>query len=89
MEFRKESRTIRLKNTKLILVRWRLIGSGQDGIRQESSTKNDAGIVEPLSTYELQLNYYASRPRSPQSHRNKLKVEFFFFIKYFHLIISY
>ncbi|CAF0941486.1 unnamed protein product [Adineta steineri] len=70
--FRKETRTIRLKNTKLIPVRWRLIGIGQDGIGQEFSTKTDTGIVEPLSTYELQLNYYASRPRSPASQKNKL-----------------
>ncbi len=69
---RKESRTIRLKNTKLIPVRWRLIGIGQDGIGQEFSTKTDTGVVEPMSTYELQLNYYASRPRSPASQRNKL-----------------
>ena len=70
--YRKESRTIRLKNTKLIPVRWRLTGIGQDGIGQEFSTKTDTGIVEPLSTYELQLNYYASRPRSPASQKNKL-----------------
>ena len=73
--YRKETRTIRLKNTKLIPVRWRLVGIGQDGIGQEFSTKTDTGIVEPLSTYELQLNYYASRPRSPASQRNKLSLK--------------
>ncbi|CAF1106189.1 unnamed protein product [Rotaria sordida] len=73
--YRKESRIIRLKNTKLIPVRWRLIGIGQDGIGQEFSTKTDTGIVEPLSTYELQLNYYASRPRSPASQKNKLQLK--------------
>ncbi len=84
--YRKESRTIRLKNTKLIPVRWRLIGIGQDGIGQEFSTKTDTGIVEPLSTYELQLNYYASRPRSPASQKNKLQLKLevnLFFIKNF------
>ncbi len=86
MFYRKESRTIRLKNTKLIPVRWRLIGIGQDGIGQEFSTKTDTGIVEPLSTYELQLNYYASRPRSPASQKNKLQLKLevnLFFIKNF------
>ncbi|CAF3973374.1 unnamed protein product, partial [Rotaria sp. Silwood1] len=73
--YRKESRIIRLKNTKLIPVRWRLIGIGQEGIGQEFSTKTDTGIVEPLSTYELQLNYYASRPRSPASQKNKLQLK--------------
>jgi hypothetical protein len=68
----KESRTVRLKNTKPIPIRWRLTGIGHDGIGQEFSTKTDTGIVEPLSTYELQLNYYASRPRSPASQKNKL-----------------
>lgn len=73
--YRKESRIIRLKNSKLIPVRWRIIGIGQDGIGQEFSTKTDTGIVEPLSTYELQLNYYASRPRSPASQKNKLQLK--------------
>lgn len=73
--FRKESRIIRLKNTKSIPVRWRLVGIGQDGIGQEFSTKTDTGIVDPLSTYELQLNYYASRPRSPASQKNKLSLK--------------
>ncbi len=80
-----ECRTIRLKNTKLIPVRWRLIGIGQDGIGQEFSTKTDTGIVEPIRTYEFQLNYYASRPRSPASQRNKLspKLEVtFLFLKH-------
>jgi hypothetical protein len=72
---RKETRTIRLKNTKLIPVRWRLVGIGQDGIGQEFSTKTDTGVVDPLSTYELQLNYYASRPRSPASQKNKLSLK--------------
>lgn len=28
-----------------------------------------------MSTYELQLNYYASRPRSPASQKNKLSLK--------------
>lgn len=64
-----------MKNTKLIPVRWRLVGIGQEGIGQEFSTKTDTGIVEPLSTYELQLNFYASRPRTPNSQKNKLSLK--------------
>ena len=52
-----------------------MIGIGQDGIGPEFSTKTDTGIVEPLGTYELQLNYNASRPRSPQSQKNKLQLK--------------
>ncbi|CAF3321831.1 unnamed protein product [Rotaria socialis] len=73
--YRKESRVIKLKNAKLIPVKWRLIGIGQEGIGQEFSTKTDTGVVEPMSTYELQLNYYASRPRSPASIKNKLSLK--------------
>lgn len=75
----------------MIPIRWRLLGIGQDGIGQEFSTKTDTGIVEPMSNYELQLNYYASRPRSPASQKNKLslklEVNLLFCFLYRHLFL--
>ena len=59
MCFRKETRTIYLRNSTLLPVAWKL--NGMDNLGDDFSVTVDNGLIEPKTEFALQMHFRAIR----------------------------
>ena len=71
MDFRKDTKTIYLRNSTQLPVAWKL--SGLENLGDDFTVAADSGVVEPLSEYPLQAYFRAMK--AVQTSKKMIRLE--------------
>ena len=76
--FRKDTKTLFLRNTTLLPVQWRL--SGLENLGDDFSMSQESGIIAAKSEFQLHSYFRALKPMSTSKKAVRLEVCFFIWL---------